>query len=89
MYIELLTWVAIYVTFATIFFNLFKNILKVNLTSTIILSISVSFLMTRIQANQLVRSWLAEYVWAIIILVFSTTLEYMIWTDFFQQKAKN
>jgi hypothetical protein len=66
--IKLLTWISIYVVLATILFNLFRYGIKLNLPSSLILSTSISFLMSRIHISESMRCFLTEYIYDIIIL---------------------
>ncbi|MHB9068808.1 MAG: hypothetical protein ACYC54_00400 [Sedimentisphaerales bacterium] len=66
--IKLITWISIYVVFATILFNFFRYAIKLNLPSSLILSASVSFLMTRIRISESVASWFSEYIFTFIVL---------------------
>lgn len=77
MDINLLIQIACYIIFATILFNLIKNIFKLNLLSAIILSISVSFLMTTLAFKGTFTDWLAKYMWAIIVLAAFVTMVYV------------
>jgi len=74
---QLLTWIAMYITLITILFNVLRYCIKINLLTSAILSISVSFLMTRIHVNEFVGDWggwLANYTWAIILLAGLVTI---------------
>ena len=68
MDIVLLTWIAIYITLATVLFNFLRYFTKLKLPSSLILSVSISLLIPRIHISESMGSWFVEYVWFFIVL---------------------
>ena len=66
--ITLLTWIAVYLTQATIVFNLLRSGMKFNLPSSLILSASISFLTLKISLNELPGCFFVDNIFAFIIL---------------------
>jgi len=71
---ELLIWIATYATRATILFNFLRYAIRLNLPSTLILSVSVSFLMLRIRVNGAMGDFLTEFFWSLAVLAILITI---------------
>ena len=72
--IQILMWIAIYITLITITFNFLRYGIKLNLPSSITLSMSVSFLLSMITISESLRDGFVENIWAIIVLAVLVTI---------------
>lgn len=79
--IKVFMWIAVYFILATILFNLFRYGIKFNLPSSLILSASISFLMSRIHISESMGDFLTDYIYAIIILAGIVTFILVIGRD--------
>ena len=71
MDVQLLMWIAAYITMITILFNLFRYDIKINFPNSFILGASIPVLIARIHTDgsmTAIDGWLAEYFWAVILL---------------------
>jgi len=74
MDIRLLTQIAIFITLATIFFKFLRYIVKLNLLSSITLSVSMSFLLSAITICEFLKDGFVENIWTIIVLAVLVTI---------------
>lgn len=72
--IQILMWVAIYITLITIAFNFLRYGIKLNLPSSLVLSTSVSFLICGICIDESMGGFFVENIWSIIVLAALTTI---------------
>lgn len=80
MDVKLLVYIATYITMVVILFNILRYCIKINLLTSLILSVTVSFLVTTIHANEFMRDfgeWFIDYTWTIIVLSCLVTVAVM------------